>query len=184
MGAQSMMIIIIVVVVIMMILGWYISVSNKLNRALVKIDEANSGIDVALTKRYDVLTKMMDVVKAYTKHEKEMLFEIVKLRSNMTMEEKNEANTKMDHNFEQIRILAENYPDLRSSENYRTLQQAISDVEEHLQAARRMYNSNVSILNQALVTFPTSIVANSRGITKRSFFEAEEKKKEDVKIDL
>ncbi len=174
----------IIIIVIVAILIWYISVSNKLNRALVKIDEANSGIDVALTKRYDVLTKMMDVVKAYAKHEKEVLFEVVQLRSNMTMEEKKTENEKMNHNFDQIKLLAENYPELRSNENYNTLQLAISDVEEHLQAARRMYNSNVSILNQALVTFPTSIVANSKGITKREFFEAEEKKREDVKIDL
>ena len=175
---------ILIIIIIIAILVWYITVSNKLNRALVKIDEANSGIDVALTKRYDVLTKMMDVVKAYAKHEKEVLFEVVKLRKNMTIEEKKTENDKMNYNFDQIKLLAENYPELRSNENYNTLQLAISDVEEHLQAARRMYNSNVSILNQALVTFPTSIVAKSKGITKKEFFEAEEKKKEDVKIDL
>ena len=94
----------IIIIVIVAILIWYISVSNKLNRALVKIDEANSGIDVALTKRYDVLTKMMDVVKAYAKHEKEVLFEVVQLRSNMTMEEKKTENEKMNHNFDQMKI--------------------------------------------------------------------------------
>ena len=159
-------------------------ISNKLNRALVKIDEANSGIDVALTKRYDVLTKMMDVVKDYAKHEKETLFEIIKLRQDMTLAEKNEVNKKMNHNFEQIKILAENYPKLKSSENYKTLQETIIDVEEHLQAARRMYNSNVSILNQAIVTFPESIIANIKNVKKHDFFEANEIKKEDVKIDL
>lgn len=178
------LIIIIVVVVALSILSWYISVSNNLNRALVKIDEANSGIDIALTKRYDVLTKMMDVVKAYSKHEKETLFEVIKMRNNMTMEEKNEVNNKMTHNFEQIRLLVENYPDLKASENYKTLQLSIADVEEHLQAARRMYNSNVSIFNQTIVTFPNSIVASMKGLTKKDFFEADEAKKEDVKINL
>ena len=62
---------IIVLVIIVSIIGWYISVSNQLNRLVVKVDEAESGIDVALTKRYDVLVKMMDTVKAYTKHEKD-----------------------------------------------------------------------------------------------------------------
>ena len=178
------LIIIIVIVVALFILGWYISVSNNLNRALVKIDEANSGIDVALTKRYDVLTKMIDVVKAYSKHEKETLFEVIKMRNNMTMEEKNEDNNKMTHNFEQIRLLVENYPELKASENYKTLQLSIADVEEHLQAARRMYNSNVSIFNQTIVTFPNSIVASMKGLTKKDFFEADETKKEDVKINL
>ena len=173
-----------IVLILIVFMIWFISVSNKLNRAIVKIDEANSGIDIALTKRYDVLTKLMDVVKAYAKHEKETLFEIIKLRKDMTIKEKNEVNEKMNHNFEQIKILAENYPELRSSENYKQLQDAIVDVEEHLQAARRMYNSNVSILNQSIVTFPNNIVAGMKGITKREFFEAEDIKKEDVKIDL
>ena len=83
---------IIVLVIIVSIIGWYISVSNQLNRLVVKVDEAESGIDVALTKRYDVLVKMMDTVKAYTKHEKETLFEVIKLRSGMTMAEKNKAS--------------------------------------------------------------------------------------------
>ena len=69
-------IVIIMILVLLTLIIWYISVNNKLNRMLVKIDEASSGIDVALTKRYDVLTKMMDTVRAYAKHEKETLFEV------------------------------------------------------------------------------------------------------------
>ena len=178
--------IIIGILVLIVVVGliWGIGVSNKLNRCIVKIDEADSGIDVALTKRYDVLTKMMDTVKAYAKHEKDTLFEVINLRKGMTMEEKSEANTKMNHNLEKIQIIAENYPELKSSDNYNTLQKSIIEVEEHLQAARRMYNSNVSIFNQMLVTFPNSIIANMKSMTKREFFEVEEIKKEDVKINL
>lgn len=177
--------ILIIAAVVLVIIGlWYISVSNKLNRAVVKIDESLSGIDVALTKRYDVLTKMIDVVKAYTKHEKETLFEVINLRKDMSIQEKNDVNKAMDENFKKINIVAENYPELKSSENYKTLQQSIADVEEHLQAARRLYNSNVSLFNQLLVTFPTSSIAKSKGLTKKDFFETDEAKKEDVKIDL
>ena len=100
------------------------------------------------------------------------------------MEEKATANKKMSDNLQKIYALAESYPELKSSENYNTLQKSIADVEEHLQAARRMFNSNVSIFNQKIVTFPTSIIANMKGLTKKEFFEAEETKKEDVKIDL
>lgn len=173
-----------VVVIILIVIIWYISTSNKLNRAVVKIDESLSGIDVALTKRYDVLTKMIDVVKSYAKHEKETLFEVINLRKDMTLKERNDANRAMDESFKKINIVAENYPELKSSENYKTLQQSIADVEEHLQAARRLYNSNVSLYNQLLVSFPTSSIAKSKGMTKKDFFETDEVKKEDIKIDL
>ena len=161
----------------------------------VKITDSRSGIirrlidahptgNLIPTKRYDVLTKMMDVVKAYAKHEKETLFEVISLRKGMSIDEKNEANRKMNSNLEKINVLAESYPELRSNENYVTLQKSIVEVEEHLQAARRMFNSNVSIYNQMLVTFPTSIIASSKSLTKKEFFEADANKKEDVKIDL
>lgn len=175
---------IIIIAVIVVILIAIIMMSNALNKALVKIDEADSGIDVALTKRYDVLTKMIDTVKGYAKHEKETLFEVINLRKGMSMAEKNEANTKISDQLGKLQIVAESYPELKSSENYKTLQQSILDVEEHLQAARRLYNANVSTFNQMIVTFPMSIIAGSKGLSKKEFFEAEETKKQDVKIDL
>ncbi|MEG0977541.1 MAG: LemA family protein [Bacilli bacterium] len=177
-------VLIIIGVLALILVVWFISVSNKLNRAVVKIEESKSGIDVALTKRYDVLTKMMDVVKSYTKHEKETLFEVIKLRKDMSLEEKQEANSKMTKNLEKISIVAENYPELKSSENYKTLQLSISDVEEHLQSSRRIYNSNVSLYNQMIVTFPNSVIAKNKNMTAKNFFEADENKKEDVKINL
>lgn len=177
-------IIIPVVVIVLIFVIWYISASNKLNRSVVKIEEALSGIDVALTKRYDVLTKMIDAVKGYAKHEKETLFEVIDLRKGMSIKEKNDVNRVMDENFKKINVVAENYPELKASENFKALQQSIADVEEHLQAARRVYNSNVSIYNQLIVSFPISSIAKNKGMTKKDFFEAEESKKEDVKIEF
>ena len=177
-------VLIIIAVIAVIFVMWYIFTSNKLNRLVVKIDEALSGIDVALTKRYDVLTKMIEVVKSYAKHEKETLFEVVKLRSNMSLKEKSKANQVMDENFKKINVVAESYPELKSSDNYKTLQQSIADVEEHLQAARRLYNANISLYNQQIVTFPSSVVANNKGMIKKDFFEADEIKRNDVKIDL
>ena len=174
--------IIVIVVVVVLIIGWIIGTSNALNRTIVKIDEADAGIDVALTKRYDALTKLIEVVKGYAKHEKETLFEVVSLRQGMTIEEKNKANHIMDENMHKAEFLIEEYPDLKASANFLDLQATIVDVEEHLQAARRLYNSNISTFNQMIVTFPTSIIAKSKGLVKKDFFEAEEKKKEDVEI--
>ena len=100
----------------------------------------------------------------------------------MSIEEKNEANKQMDETLSKINVLAENYPDLKASENFKTLQDSITDVEEHLQAARRLYNANISSYNQMIVTFPISIIAGTKGLTKREFFVAEEHKKQDVEI--
>lgn len=176
------MALIIVLILIAVVVISIIVMSNNLNKALVKIDEADSGIDVALTKRYDVLTKMIETVKGYAKHEKEVLFDVVKIRKGMTIEEKNEANKQMDETLSKINVLAENYPDLKASENFKTLQDSITDVEEHLQAARRLYNANISSYNQMIVTFPISIIAGTKGLSKREFFVAEEHKKQDVEI--
>ena len=176
--------IIIIAIVVAVVLLWFIVTSNSLNKAIVKIEEADSGIDVALTKRYDVLTKMLDTVKGYAKHEKEVIIETIQLRKGMTMEEKNVANTKMNEAFSKLNVVAENYPDLKASENFTVLQQSITDVEEHLQAARRLYNANISSFNQMIVSFPTSIVAGMKNLTKKEFFEAEELKKEDVKMEF
>ena len=176
------MALVIVLIIIAVVVISIIVMSNNLNKALVKIDEASSGIDVALTKRYDVLTKMIETVKGYAKHEKEVLFDVVKIRKGMTIEEKNEANKQMDETLSKINVLAENYPDLKASENFKTLQDSITDVEEHLQAARRLYNANISSYNQMIVTFPISIIAGSKGLSKREFFVAEEHKKQDVEI--
>ena len=176
------MALVIVLIIIAVVVISIIVMSNNLNKALVKIDEASSGIDVALTKRYDVLTKMIETVKGYAKHEKEVLFDVVKIRKGMTIEEKNEANKQMDETMSKINVLAENYPDLKASENFKTLQDSITDVEEHLQAARRLYNANISSYNQMIVTFPISIIAGTKGLSKREFFVAEEHKKQDVEI--
>lgn len=177
-------VLIVVGVLALIIIIWYISVSNAFNRDIIKIDEADSGIDVALTKRYDVLTKMIAICKGYAKHEKETITDTIKYRKGMSMEERAEANNKMTETFGKINVLAEAYPDLKASENFKTLQQSVTDVEEHLQAARRLYNSNISSYNQRVVTFPSSIVASTKGLAKREFFEAENAKKEDVKIEF
>lgn len=175
---------IVVILIVILIATWYIKVLNKLNIALVKIDETSSGIDVALTKRYDLLTKMIEVVKGYTKHEKDTLLEVTKLRKNMSINDKNKMNDEMNQAIEQIKIIAENYPDLKANENFIVLQTSIAEVEENLGIARKLYNSNVSAFNQMIVVFPNSIVATTRGMKQKEFFEADDLKKEDVKINF
>ena len=101
----------VVVVVLLILVIWYVSTMNRLRASALKVDEADSGIDVALTKRYDVLTKQLAVVKEYTSHESKTLFETIRLRSGMTVDEKIKAANTMNEVGNQFRLTAEAYPD-------------------------------------------------------------------------
>ncbi len=186
MPTEVIVIIVIVVLLLLIIIGWYISTMNALRRAEVKVEEAESGIDVALTKRFDTLGKMVDTVKGYTKHEAQTFENVVKWRKGMpddlTMEQKEEFMQKLNQVQADINVAVEQYPDLKAEKVFTNLQHAISDVEEHLQASRRMYNANVAYLNRKIVSFPTSIVAGKIGMHKKEFFEAELEKRADVDI--
>ena len=177
-----MLIILIALAIIVVVVIWWICTGNRFRTLNVKIDETESGIDVALTKRYDVLTKLLDVCRQYAAYEKETLTQTVQLRRGMTTGERSEASGAMDGLMGRINALAEAYPALRASEQYQTLQSGIRDVEEQLQAARRLYNGNVSSLNQLLVTFPSSLVGRHLGMAPRDFFQAEAAKRQDVSM--
>ncbi len=184
----GMIIAIVVLIVVIGIIAWYISAMNNLRRLNVKVEEAMSGIDVALTKRYDALTKMLDTTKAYAKYEAETLEKIVKLRKGMnsstTLEDRKEFASSMDEMQKRMSLVIEQYPQLKADHNFGKLQDAIMDTEEHLQAARRSYNANVRALNSAIISFPSSIVAKRIHMEQRDFFEAEESKKQDVKMEF
>ncbi|MGX8701227.1 LemA family protein [Caproiciproducens sp.] len=170
------------VVLVLIFVIWWISTGNRFRRLTVKIEESESGIDVALTKRYDTLTKMIDVCKMYAKHETDTFSNVINLRKGMSMAERGTVNGQMDALSERISVIAEAYPELRSSEQFRELQLGIREVEDHLQASRRFYNSNVSAFNQLLASFPSSAVGGRLRMTPKDFFEAETGKRQDVKI--
>lgn len=173
-------IIAIIAVVVLVPVFWWISTSNRFKRMDVKIAESLSGIEVALTKRYDMLTKLLDVAKGYKQHETELFSEVIKLRKGMSVGELNQAAAKMDDMASSLLVVAEAYPELRSSDVFRELQSGVRDAEQHLQAARRLYNSNVTAFNTAVKVFPSSIVAKSQNAAEREFFVAEEIKRGDV----
>ncbi|MBO6154319.1 MAG: LemA family protein [Lachnospiraceae bacterium] len=176
--------IIVAVVVVVLLLGWFIGTTNHIRVLEVKINEATSGIDVALEKRYAVLTKQMEVVRNVCSEEQKLAFESIKLRQGMSFEEQNEAIEKVEKLSNGFSALMESYPEMKSNENFALLQKSVNDTEEHLQAARRLFNSNVSAFNQCIVTFPNSIVASMTGRTQKVFFEAEESRKSDVDLSM
>lgn len=179
----------VIVLVFIIIVAWYISTMNWFRRTKVKVDEANSGIDVALTKRYDLLTKALAAVKGYAKHEAETLSKVIGMRTGsikeLSLDEKSKLNAELSQVQRGINVVVEQYPQLKADTQFTLLQNQTADCEEQLQAARRVYNSNVSIFNQKRVTFPSSIVAKRIGFTSDlEFFKADEEKRQDVKFDF
>jgi len=185
----TIVIVALVLIVVISLIAWVIKTGNWFRQTKVKIDESKSSIDVALTKRFDLLTKSLATVKGYAKHESETLIKVIQMRnpqgvSAMNMQEKSEFATQLDKVSKSINIVMEQYPDLKANTNFNKLQDQITDSEENLQAARRIFNSNISIYNQRVVTWPASIIANHHGYTKEDFFVAEEEKRQDVKIEF
>ena len=174
------MIFLILLLIVLITVVWAVKTSNNIKRMEIKVDEAFSGIEVALTKRYDMLTKMLDVCRGFMKHESELFSKVISLRRGMSLGEMGEADREMGELTGRLFAVVENYPELRSAQVFAELQQGVHDAEEHLQAARRLYNASVSSYNAAIAVFPDSLLA--RGRSPREFFEAEDAKREDVKV--
>lgn len=185
-GNTLLVVVAVIAVLIVIVVLWYISTMNTLRRLEVQVEEAMSGIDVALAKRFDSLTKLLDTTKGYAKHEAETLEKVIKWRNgipeNATLSEKQEFADSLNKVASGLNVVVERYPDLKANTMFDNLQKSIVNTEEHLQAARRLYNSNVRIINQKIVTFPTSWVANKIGMAKKEFFEVEEAKRQDPKM--
>lgn len=179
----------VVLIAIIAIVAWYIVTMNWFRQTKVKVEEANSGIDVALTKRYDLLTKALASVKGYAKHEAETLSKVIGMRTGnineLSLDEKSKLNAELSEVQRGINVVVEQYPQLKADTQFTLLQNQTADCEEQLQAARRVYNSNVSIFNQKRVSFPDSIVAKRIGFTQDlEFFKADEEKRQDVKFEF
>lgn len=176
-----------ILIIIISLVAWYIKTGNRLLAMQEDCDNAVSQIDVYLTKRFDTLSKMLDITKGYAKHEKETLIGVVEMRrpvAGSTIAEKQACEAQMNQAMKNINIVMERYPELKADKSFGQLNNAVLEIEEELQAARRTYNSNVRALNKTIVVFPSSFVANKKGITKRDYFEAEEQKRQDVKMDF
>lgn len=157
---------------------------NNLQRSRNRVDQAYSTIDVQLTQRYDLIVKLVETVKQYMGHERSLLEEITRLRTramqSRTPDAKLSADSELTRALGQLSVSVENYPQLRSSENFVQLQRSLNEVEEQIAAARRAYNGAVVEYNNAVQTFPNSLVAGSLGFGTRQLFAAEERKRGDV----
>ena len=171
---------IIVFLVVLIILVQY----NTLIRLRNRVKQSKSGIEVYLNQRFDLIPNLVECVKGYSKHEKDILENITNLRVLYNENKDFDKANKLNSGINKILAIAENYPDLKASEQYLNLQRNLVKIESQLQAARRIYNNDVTNYNTKLETVPTNIIANLFSFKPAELFQIEEFKKENINIEM
>lgn len=162
------------------------SIYNGLATGKVRIKEALSSIDVQLKRRVDLIPNLIETVKGYAKHEKEVFENVTKARSALmsaqSPKEKAEGNNMLSDALKNLFAVSENYPDLKASQNFLNLQEELTDTENKIAYSRQFYNSNVRDYNTILANFPSGALGKMFGFREEEFFEAQESEKEPVKV--
>lgn len=165
---------------------YFVAMYNSFVVLLTRIKEALSGIDVQLKRRADLIPNLVETVKGYAKHEKSVFEEVTKARSALmtakTPVEKAEANNMLTAALKTLFAVAEAYPDLKASDNFKDLQRQLEDTEDKIAYSRQFYNSNVLEYNTRVKTFPSNLIANMFTFKEAEFFEAEEVERKKVEV--
>jgi LemA protein len=176
----------IIIIIVAAIILWLIAIYNGLIKLRNRTDEAWSDIDVQLKRRYNLIPNLVETVKGYAKHERELFEKVTQARTAamgaQTVEEHGKAENMLAGALKSLFAVAENYPDLKANQNFLELQRELSDTENKIQAARRFFNGNVRDFNIKIQSFPNNMVAGMLGFKKRDFFEIEGEEKEPVKV--
>ncbi len=155
-----------------------IGIYNGLVKSKIRVDEAWSDITVQLKRRVDLIPNLVETVKGYAKHEKEVFENVTKARSAVTgatgVAQTAEADNMLTGALKSLFAVAEAYPDLKANTNFQDLQRELVDTEDKIQASRRFYNAAVRDFNTKIKVFPTIIFAGMLGFSAREFFELEE----------
>jgi len=169
---------IIILSIAAIVIFWLIITFNRLIALRTRTKEAWSDIDVQLKRRYDLIPNLVETVKGYATHEREIFEKVaesrIKAMGASGVKEKMQAENMLTDTLKSLFALAENYPDLKASQNFLELQRELRDTEDKIQAARRFYNGNVRDLNIKIQSFPVNLVAGKLGFVKMEFFEIEE----------
>lgn len=170
-----MVVVIIVLALLLGVAGWLVALYNGLVRKRNLVQEGWSGIDVQLKRRADLIPNLVETVKGYASHEREALDRVTQLRAEsmkaQAPAEKGRVEGMLSGALGNLLAVAENYPDLKASQNFVELQGSLAEVEEQIQFARRYYNGAVRDLNIAVESFPSNLVANAFGFKQAEFFE-------------
>ncbi len=167
-----------VVALIVIAVFYFIAKRNSIIASRNRVDESWSGIDVQLKRRHDLVPNLVETVKGYAEHESQTFERTTKARAEAMAAESvadtAKAEQKLTQALADVRAVAENYPTLRATENFQQLSRNLSELEDEIQASRRIYNSNVQSYNTDIEQFPGSIIANQGNFTAREFFEIED----------
>lgn len=171
--------VLLILLAVLIVLGGYIAIAyNSLVKLRVRVDEAWSDITVQLKRRADLIPTLVDTVKGYAAHEKEVFEEVTRARSETisasTPDEAAAAENHLQKALKSIFAVAEAYPQLQASGNFLQLQSSLVDTENSIQSARRYYNGGVRELNTKIDSFPSNLVAAIFRFVKRDFFEVED----------
>ena len=174
--------------IIVVLVIWAVAVYNGLIRLKNRVDEAWSDIDVQLKRRYDLIPNLVNTVKGYAAHEKEVFEKVTEARTRamgaQSAGDKAQAENALSQTLKSLFAVAEAYPDLKANQNFLELQRELTDTEDKIQASRRFYNGNVRDFNTKIQVFPNNIFAGMLGFSAREFFEAAEGEKEPVKVEF
>ena len=170
------MVIVLIIVGLLVLIGViYVLVRNSIIAERNRVDEAWSGIDVQLKRRHDLVPNLVESVKGYATHERATFEKVTQARAAAMQAsgpaEAGPAEATLSQALGGLRVVAEQYPDLRATENFQQLQRQLSELEDEIQASRRIYNSNVQDYNTTIQQFPMSIAAKQGGFTDKPFFE-------------
>lgn len=166
---------------------WVIVLYNGLIKLKNRVKEAWSDIDVQLKRRYNLIPNLVETVKGYATHERELFEKVTKARTEAMSatgaKDKGQAENMLSNTLKSLFAVAENYPDLKASENFIELQRELRDTEDKIQAARRFYNTNARDMNIKIESFPANLIAKPLGFKMADFFEIEEPaQRENVKV--
>ena len=177
---------------IVVIILWLIATYNSLVKSRNQVDEAWSDIDVQLKRRHDLIPNLIETVKGYAAHEREVFEKVTEARASAMKAQESadpqaagQAENMLTGALKTLFAVAENYPALKADQNFAKLQDELTDTENKVQASRRFYNGNVRDFNTKVQMFPTNMIAGMFNFATRSFFEIEneeEKKNPEVKF--
>ena len=177
----------IAIVAVVLLVLWLILTYNRFVTLRNRVKEAWADIDVQLKRRYDLIPNLVETVKGYATHERELLEKVTEARTQamgaQTIKEKGNAENFLSQTLKSLFAVSENYPDLKASQNFLELQRELTDTEDKIQASRRFYNGNVRDFNTILQSFPQNTVAGVFSFKAAEFFEiTEAAQKEPVKV--